>query len=222
MCIFSVRTLLSSWNFTTFHDFLYDLFKFSKTMGSTVSFKNTKTLPCFRLFVTFNSSTGTNSGVHQSACRLRCLITLLCLYIVLALSSAVTNLSNKTLIFHYFQWPTIKFHDFPGPEMKFLNSITFQVFHFPFSWIFHANKFILNILFLQSKFKFSQAWRYRKQSLRNKNRNNKSLGVAISIFRAWGLKKMKISNIYNEPFFWAVAPVVTAVLLESQWIWTWV
>ena len=37
-------------------------------------------------------------------------------YIVLALSSAVTNLSNKTLIFLDFQGPTIKFHDFPGLE----------------------------------------------------------------------------------------------------------
>ena len=36
-------------------------------------------------------------------------------YIVLALSTAVTNLSNKTLIFSYdFRGPTIKFHDFPG------------------------------------------------------------------------------------------------------------
>ena len=34
-------------------------------------------------------------------------------YIVLALSSAVTNLLNKTLIFHDFQGPTIKFLDFP-------------------------------------------------------------------------------------------------------------
>ena len=47
-------------------------------------------------------------------------------YIVLALSSAVTNLSNKTLIFHDFPWPTIEFHDFPGLEMKFLNSMTFH------------------------------------------------------------------------------------------------
>ena len=37
-------------------------------------------------------------------------------YIALALSSAVTNLSNKTLIFHDFQGLTIKFHDFPGLE----------------------------------------------------------------------------------------------------------
>ena len=50
-------------------------------------------------------------------------------YVVLAMSSAVNNLSNKTLIFHDFQGPTIKFHDFPDLELKFLNSMTFQVFH---------------------------------------------------------------------------------------------
>ena len=33
-------------------------------------------------------------------------------YIVLDLSSAVTNLPNKTSIFHDFQGPTIKCHDF--------------------------------------------------------------------------------------------------------------
>ena len=35
-------------------------------------------------------------------------------YIVLALSSAVTNLSNKILIFHDSQGATIKCHAFPG------------------------------------------------------------------------------------------------------------
>ena len=50
-------------------------------------------------------------------------------YIVLALSSAANNLSTKTLIFHDFQGPRIKFHDFTGLEMPFLNSMTFQVFH---------------------------------------------------------------------------------------------
>ena len=35
-------------------------------------------------------------------------------YIAFALSTAVNNLSNKTSIFHVFQGPTIKFHDFPG------------------------------------------------------------------------------------------------------------
>ena len=44
-----VRTLLSSSNSMNFQDFLHDLFKFSKTMGSAVSFKNSTTFPCFRV-----------------------------------------------------------------------------------------------------------------------------------------------------------------------------
>ena len=47
-------------------------------------------------------------------------------YIGLALSSAVTNLSNKTLIFHDLQGPTMTFQAW---KMKCLNSMTFQVFH---------------------------------------------------------------------------------------------
>ena len=113
----------------TFHDFLHDLFKFSKTIGLATSFKKSKTFLVLDYFLTLNSSTGTNSGVNQNACCLRCLISPLYLYIVLALSSAVTNLSHKTLIFHDFQGPTIKFHDFPGLENEILNSMTFQVFH---------------------------------------------------------------------------------------------
>ena len=41
-------------------------------------------------------------------------------YIVLDLSSAVTNLPNKISIFKDFQRPTIKFHDFPGLENAIL------------------------------------------------------------------------------------------------------
>lgn len=54
-----------------FHDFLHDLFKFSR--GSAVSFKN----------FTLNSSTGTNAGVQQNVCCLKCLITPLYLFITL-------------------------------------------------------------------------------------------------------------------------------------------
>ena len=49
-------------------------------------------------------------------------------YIVLALSSAVTNLSNKTLIFHDSQGPTIKFHAFPGLENEMLKFHDFPGF----------------------------------------------------------------------------------------------
>ena len=51
-------------------------------------------------------------------------------YIILALSSAVTNLPNKTLIFHDFQGQKMKFHDFPALKTKFLNSMTFQPLFF--------------------------------------------------------------------------------------------
>ena len=49
-------------------------------------------------------------------------------YIVLALSSAVTNLATKTLIFHDFQGPTIKFDDFPGLENEILKFYDFPGF----------------------------------------------------------------------------------------------
>ena len=52
-------------------------------------------------------------------------------YNVLALSSAVTNLPHKTLIFRDFQGPTVEFHDFPGLENEILKiySVSFQDFH---------------------------------------------------------------------------------------------
>ena len=49
-------------------------------------------------------------------------------YIVVTLSSAVTYLSNKTLIFHDFQGPTIKFHDFPDLENEILKFHDFPAF----------------------------------------------------------------------------------------------
>ena len=80
ICIFyylicRVRTLLSSSNSMTFHDFFHNLFKFSKTLGLAVSFKISKPLLVLEHFLTLKSSTDTNSGVRQNACRLHCLIT---------------------------------------------------------------------------------------------------------------------------------------------------
>ena len=113
----------------TFHDFFHDLFKLSKTLGLAVIFTKYKTFTCFRAFVErkkFN-----RHKIRRSPKRMA--FTLLNYFslshIVLAFSSAVNNLSNRTLIFHDFQGPTSKFHDFPGLDMKFLNSMTFQVFH---------------------------------------------------------------------------------------------
>ena len=42
------------------------------------------------------------------------------IHAVHALSSSVTNLTNKTLIFHDFQGLTIKFRHFPGLENEIL------------------------------------------------------------------------------------------------------
>ena len=132
-----VRTLLSSSNSMTFHDFFHDLFKLSKTLGLAVIFKNTKPLLVFEHFLTLNSST--DKHWHSPKCMPFTLLNYSPLsYNVLALSTIVNNLSNKTLIFNDFQGLTIKFHDFPGQEMKFINSMTFQVFHDlnkPCSWI---------------------------------------------------------------------------------------
>ena len=82
------------------------------TLGLGVTFENFQTLPVLAYFFTLKSSTETNSGIHQNEKRSRCLITPL----YLTSSPVVTNQPNKTLIFHYFQGPKIKFHDFPGPE----------------------------------------------------------------------------------------------------------
>ena len=52
---------------------------------------------------------------------------------VLAFSSAVSNLSNKTLIiiFYDFQGSTIKFHDFPGLENEIFKFHDFPGFPWP-------------------------------------------------------------------------------------------
>ena len=80
---YRVRTLSSSSNSMTFHDFSMNL----------------------------NSSTDTNSGVHHNVCHLHSGLNYSSLsYIVIALSSAVTYLSNKTLIFsklNFFQSPLL-------------------------------------------------------------------------------------------------------------------
>ena len=88
---------------------------------------------CFSIFLALNSSTETNSGIHQNGCRSHCLITPLYLtIIILALSSVVTNLPNKTLIFHDLEGQKIiKFHDFPGLENEILKFHNFPGFPWP-------------------------------------------------------------------------------------------
>ena len=52
-------------------------------------------------------------------------------YIVVALSSAVTNPWNKTLILHDFQGPSIKFHDSSDLENEMLKFPDFPGFLWP-------------------------------------------------------------------------------------------
>ena len=111
-----------------FHDFFHDLFEFSMTLSLAVSFKNFKNFPCFRVFFDLNSLTDINSGVNQNACRVYCLITPLYLALSLPCHLWLLTLQNKTLIFHDFQGPTFKFHDFPGLENEILTFHDFSVF----------------------------------------------------------------------------------------------
>ena len=99
------------------------------SVRSLLSSSNSVTFCMTRVPLSVSSSMSTNSGVHHNACHLQCLITPLYLYIVLAMSSAVTNLPNKTSIFHDFQGPQLNSMTFQVWKMKFLNSMTFQVFH---------------------------------------------------------------------------------------------
>ena len=118
---------MSSLNSMTFHDIFHHLFKFSNTLGLAVTFTNFKNVPCFRVFLDlkeFNRHKlwGSQKWVPFALFNYSSLS-----YIVLALSSAETNLSNKTLILYDFQGQTIKFHDFPSLENEILKFHDFRL-----------------------------------------------------------------------------------------------
>ena len=107
-----------------FHDFFHDLFKFSKALGLAVSLKHFKTFPCCRVFFDLKQF-----NRPKLQCPPRCVpFALLITPLYLTLSSAVTNLSNKTLIFYDFQGPTTKFHNLPGLENEILKFHDFPGF----------------------------------------------------------------------------------------------
>ena len=91
--------------FQDFLNFFHDIFKFFMTILAVTFYKVSQSFDkCFRVFLTLNSSTDTNSCAQLNVCHSCCFIT--SLYIVLALSFAVNNLPNKTLILRDFQGPT--------------------------------------------------------------------------------------------------------------------
>ena len=100
-------------NSMTFHD----LVSFSKL---AVIFKNLKNFPCFRVFLDLKQFNGYELWCPPKYVPFALFNYSSLSYIVLALSSSVTDLSNTDLIFHDFQGPTTKFHDFPGVEDEML------------------------------------------------------------------------------------------------------
>ena len=100
-------------------------------LGLAVTFKPFYDFPCFRVFLDLKQF-----NRHKLWCPSKCVPFALfsyfsLFYIVLALSSAATSLSNKILIFHDSQGPTIKSHDFPGLENEMLKFHDFPGFPWP-------------------------------------------------------------------------------------------
>ena len=111
--------------------FFNDVFKFSKTSGLVVTFKNFQNFPCFGVFFDLkqfnrNKLWCSPKSVPFALFNYSCLS-----YIVLALPSAVSKLPNKPLIFHHFQGTIIKFHDFTGLENEILKFHDFPGFPWP-------------------------------------------------------------------------------------------
>ena len=114
-----------------FHDFFHDLFKFSKTLRLIVTLKNVHSFPCLGVFFDLKQFNRLKlwcppKSVLFALCNYSSLS-----YIVLALSSAVTKLPNKTLISHDSQGVAIKFQDFPGLENEILKLHDFPGFPWP-------------------------------------------------------------------------------------------
>ena len=154
------QALQGSYSFKLFkfHDFFHDLFKISKTLGLAVTFKNFKNFPCFRVFLDFKEF-----NRHKLWCSQKCVAFALfnyssSSYILLAQSPAVTNLSNKTLILHDLQGPTIEFHDFPGLENESLKFHDFLGFPWPLRTLFAHTLYTMEMSVRIHHWKFRLLW----------------------------------------------------------------
>ena len=117
----------------TFHD----LFQFSMTLVSAVTFKNFHNcycfwwyfLPAYLITYLYPFSTPVLTGLGILYMRRRALGRDWSLsYFVLALTSAVTNLPNITPVFHHSRCLTIKYYDFLGLENEILKFLDFPGF----------------------------------------------------------------------------------------------
>ena len=107
----------------------HGIFKFSMDLAFSCPFQKFKNFCCFRVFFTLNSSKDTNSGIYQNTCRLRCLW--LYLYLTLSLPSHLLELvyQTKLLFSMTFKDRQLNSMTIQAWKMKFLNSVTFQVFY---------------------------------------------------------------------------------------------
>ena len=117
--IFKARQILG-----IFHDFFHDLFKFSMTLGLAVTFKKFQNLPCFKVFFYLKQFNSHQLWYAQNGVLFALFHCFWLSFTVFALSSAVTNLPNKT--FYDRQLNSMTFQAW---KMKFLDSMTFKVFH---------------------------------------------------------------------------------------------
>ena len=127
----SSSSVLYSFELFKFHDFFHDLFQFSMALVLAFTFKNFQNYSCFGDIFTYVIQLNRHKLWCPTKCASFTLFNYVSLsYFVLALTSTVTNLPNIILQF------SMNFHDrqlnsmtFQAWKIKFLNFMTFQVFH---------------------------------------------------------------------------------------------
>ena len=107
-------------------------FQVFQDLRFSCQFQKFKNFSCFRAFFDLKQFNRHKPWrLHQNACHICCSITSLYLYSVPAWSSAVTtcNLSQNYKFSMTFKDWQLNYMTFQAWKMKFLNSMTFQVFH---------------------------------------------------------------------------------------------
>ena len=130
-----VHTLSGSLNSMNFHDFFHEFFQFSMNLGLAATFQ------IFKLILVFGDSFSLNSvqWTHKLLwCPPKCMPLTLFNYLSLLLSPCCDICSDLYIYQTEIKF-SMTFHDqklnfmtFQAWKMKFVNYITFQVFHDPY------------------------------------------------------------------------------------------
>ena len=104
---------------------------FSITLGLAVTFENYQNFTCLHIFFDLKQFNRNKLWYPLKWVSFTLFNYSSLSYIVLALSSVLTDLPDKTSIFHDLQGPKIKFHDFPGLENEILKFHNFPGFPWP-------------------------------------------------------------------------------------------